>query len=165
MRTVTILLTRYSDWFSKFISLISRESYSHASISIDGEEEIFYSFNYKGFVIEKPKKRMPRTRLKGSACIRMQVSEEVYAAIEQEIRHFLDKKEIYAYSQIGVILCLFHIPYKFKNQYFCSQFVAEILSRTGAVELKKKETLYLPGQLIDGIECCFSKKQIVYDIF
>lgn len=137
MKTGTILLTRYSDWFSKFISLISRESYSHASISIDGEE-VFYSFNYKGFVIEKPKKRMPRTRLKGSACIRMQVPEEVYAVIEQEIRHFLERKEVYAYSQNGVILCLFHIPYKFKNQYFCPQFVVEILSRAGAVELKKR---------------------------
>ena len=30
---------------------------------------------------------------------------------------------------------------------FCSQFVAEVLSKPGAVKLKKKESLYLPGQL------------------
>ncbi len=32
---------------------------------------------------------------------------------------------------------------------FCSQFVAEVLSKSGAVKLKKKESLYLPGQLVD----------------
>lgn len=164
MKTVTILLTKYSDWFGRFICGISKYAYSHASISIDEEEEIFYSFNLKGFVIEKPKRKIPKTRRPGSVCIRMQVPEDTYAMIEREINQFLVKKEQYTYSQWGVVLCLLHIPHKFENRYFCSQFVAEILLRAGAIELKKKESLYLPGQLIDGIECLFSAKQIVYDI-
>lgn len=60
MKTVTILLTKYSDLFGRFISGISKYGYSHASISIDEKEEIFYSFNVKGFAIEKPKKRTPK---------------------------------------------------------------------------------------------------------
>lgn len=163
MKTVTILLTKYSDLVGRFICKISKNKYSHASISIDEEEKIFYSFNTKGFVIEKPKKRMPKKRLPGSVCIRMQVPEETYELIKREIECFLDKKEQYAYSRFGVVLCLLHIPYKFENKYFCSQFVAEILSRAGAVELKKKETLYLPGQLLDGFECLYSRKQIAYN--
>lgn len=163
MKTVTILLTRYSDLFGRFISGISRHAYSHASISIDEKEEIFYSFNMKGFVIEKPKKRTPKTRRPGSVCIRMQIPESTYALIEEEIKHFLEKKEQYTYSCLGVVLCLLHIPHKFKNQYFCSQFVAEVLARAGAIELRKKESLYLPGQLIDGMECLFGKKQLVYN--
>lgn len=164
MKTVTVLLTRYSGLFGRFICGISRHRYSHASISIDGEEEIFYSFNFKGFVIEKPKKRMPVKRIAGSVCIRMQVPEGVYAEIEEEINHFLEKKEQYIYSRWGVMLCLLHIPHKFQNRYFCSQFVAEVLTQAGAVELKKKESLYLPGQLVDGLECCYSPKQLVYDV-
>lgn len=163
MKTVTILLTSYSDLFGRFISGISRNSYSHASISIDGDEEIFYSFNKKGFVIEKPKKRRPKTRRSGSVCIRMQVPEETYSAIREEIEQFLAQKELYTYSRLGVLLCLLHIPHKFKNSYFCSQFVAEILARAGAIELKKKESLYLPGQLVDGIECLFPGRQLVYN--
>lgn len=163
MKTITILLTKYSDLFGRFICGISKNRYSHASISIDETEEIFYSFNTKGFVIEKPKKRMPKKRIPGSVCIRMQVPEETYELIAREIEGFLDKKEQYAYSRLGVVLCLLHIPYKFENKYFCSQFVAEILSRAGAIELKKKETLYLPGQLLDGFECLYSRKQIVYN--
>jgi len=163
MKTVTILLTKYSDLFGSFISVISGNGYSHASISIDGEEEIFYSFSYNGFVIEKPKKRVPKTRKPGSICIRMQVPESTYSIIQEEVDQFLMNRERYAYSRLGVVLCLLHIPHKFKNQYFCSQFVAEILSHAGAVELKKKESLYLPNQLIDGVECLFSQKQIAYN--
>lgn len=163
MKTVTILLTKYSGWFGRFICAISKNGYSHASKSIDGAEEIFYSFNYKGFVIEKPKKYIPRKRMPESACIRMQVPEETYMLIEEEISQFLARKEQYIYSRWGVILCLLHVPHKFKDRYFCSQFVAEVLAQAGAVGLKKKESLYLPGQLIDGIECLFSKKQLVYD--
>ncbi len=164
MKTVTVLLTKYSHLFGRFISGISRHKYSHASISIDGEEEIFYSFGFKGFVIEKPKKRIPETRMSGSVCIRMQVPESVFRLIEEEIHQFLEKKEQYIYSRWGVMLCLLHIPHKFQNRYFCSQFVAEILLRAGAVELRKKESLYLPGQLVDGLECLFSRKQLVYNV-
>lgn len=164
MKNVTVLLTRYSDLFGRFISAISKYGYSHASISIDEEEEIFYSFNMKGFVVEKPKKRKPKTRRHGSVCIRMQVPEDTYAAIQAEIEQFLIKREQYTYAHLGVVLCLLHIPYKFKNSYFCSQFVVEVLSKAGAIELKKKESLYLPGQLIDGIECLFSCKQFVYNV-
>lgn len=164
MKTVTILLTRYSDLFGRFISGISRYAYSHASISIDEKEEIFYSFNKKGFVIEKPKKRKSKIRSSGSLCIRMQVPESKYVLIEEEINQFLEKKEQYTYSSFGVILCLLHIPHKFKNQYFCSQFVAGILARAGAIELKKKESLYLPAQLIDEMECLFGTKQFVYNV-
>lgn len=84
--------------------------------------------------------------------------------IENEINRFLGKREQYTYSWWGVVLCLLHIPHKFENQYFCSQFVAEVLSRAGAIELKKEESLYLPGQLVDGFECLFGVKQLVYDI-
>lgn len=164
MKTVTILLTRYSGLFGRFICGISKNHYSHASISIDGAEEIFYSFNFRGFVIEKPKKYKPKARMKGSVCVRMQVPEHVFAVIEDEIGKFVEKREQYAYSRWGVILCLLHIPHKFQDRYFCSQFVAEVLLHAGAVELQKKESLYLPGQLLDQINCLFSAKQVVYDV-
>ena len=164
MKTVTILLTKYSDWFSVFLCKICRNTYSHASISIDGNEEIFYSFNYKGFVIEKPKKYAPKTRMQGSMCIRMQVPESVHKKLETELERFVNNREIFSYSTLGVILCLLHIPHKFKNSYFCSQFVAELLSSTGAAKLKKNESLYLPMHFVDRMECDHSAVQIVKNV-
>lgn len=164
MKTVTILLTKYSDWFGTFICKICKKDYSHASISIDEKEEVFYSFNYKGFIVEKPKIERPKARKQESLCIRLQVPEHIYKIIEEEINEFLLNKDFYKYSCLGVVLCLLQIPHKFKGKYFCSQFIAEILLKAGAVKLKKKESLYLPVHLIDGIECLFSQKQLIYDI-
>lgn len=165
MKTVTILLTKYMDIGSRIISMISPYGYTHASISIDENEEIFYSFNYRGFVIETPKKRYPSNRCPENAYIRLSIPEDTYEIIKQEIEGFLACKEYYTYSRIGVVLCLLQIPHKFSNKYFCSQFVAEILSHAGAIHVKKNESLYLPDQLIDGIECLFSHKQVEYQLF
>lgn len=165
MKTVTILLTKYMDIGSKIISMISPYGYTHASISIDEEEEIFYSFNYRGFVTETPKKKYPSNRCPENAYIRLSVPEETYEIIKQEISYFLTCKEYYTYSRIGVVLCLLQIPHKFSNKYFCSQFVAEILSHAGAIQVKKNASLYLPDQLIDGMECLFSHKQVEYQMF
>ena len=164
MQPVTILLTRYSDLFGLFLCKICRNAYSHASISIDEKEEVFYSFNYKGFVVEKPKKYSPKTRLSGSMCIRMQVPETVHKKIKEELEWFAQHKELYTYSAIGVILCLLRIPHKFKNSYFCSQFVAEVLSVSGAVHFKKSESLYLPVHFVDHMDCKYSQKQIVRNV-
>lgn len=72
--------------------MISKNGYSHASISIDSKEEIFYSFNFKGFVIEKPKKCFPKKRLPGSVCIRIQVPKSTYMLVKEEIQQFLEKR-------------------------------------------------------------------------
>lgn len=163
-KTVTILLTKYTDLFSRFISIISKNGYSHASISVDGDEEIFYSFSYKGFVVEKPKTKKSKRRTRESICIRMQVSEKAYSIIREEIKGFLMNQSKFGYAKIGIILCMLHIPYKFKNKYFCSQFVAEILSRVEEVTLRKKESLYLPNHFLSETECVFPNKQLIHNV-
>lgn len=163
-RTVDILLTKYTDLFSRLISLISKNGYSHASISIDEKMETFYSFSYKGFVIEQPRTKKTRKRTKESICIRMEVSEKTYSAIKDEIDYFRINQSKFSYSKMGIVLCMLHIPYKFKNKYFCSQFVAEVLSQADTIILKKKESLYLPNHFLDEMECVFPNKQLLYNM-
>jgi len=43
-----------------------------------------------------------------------------------------------------LMLCMLRIPYYRENNYFCSQFVSELLTVTGAVQLQKQPSLYLP---------------------
>ncbi len=153
IRQITLLLTRHHDPFSNYICWASRSEYSHASLSIDPEENEFYSFNRKGFVVEYPKDRKRKCE---SMSIRISVSEEVYGRLQKEIEHFLEKRKSYHYALLGAFCCSIHIPVKFKNGYFCSQFVAEILERAGVAALKKKKSeLYLPNHLIDGLEYHF----------
>ena len=102
--------------------------------------------------------------MQGSMCIRMQVPESVHKKLENELERFTNHREQFNYSTLGVILCLLRIPHKFKNSYFCSQFVAEMLSSTGAAKLKKSESLYLPMHFVDSIECRYSAKQLVTNV-
>ena len=124
---VTILLTKYGDPFSKFVKLMSRSRFSHASISLDPEENLFYSFNLKGFVEERWNGRRTKYLLPGKAYIHLYVTEEVYNKLKFEIERFKNRKSELSYSVIGTILCLFRIPRAFKKQYFCSRFIAEVL--------------------------------------
>ena len=59
----------------------------------------------------------------------------------------------YHYNYVGVALCLLHLPFRWRNRYFCSQFVAELLSASGAVSMRKAPSLYLPNHFpaeLDG---------------
>ncbi|MBQ9701247.1 MAG: hypothetical protein IJV71_11595 [Lachnospiraceae bacterium] len=167
MKTVTILLTKYSDWLGRFISKINKNGeagYSHASICLDEDDETFYSFNAKGFAIEKPKERTPRLRMPGSLAIRFQVPEHIHQKMQELIDRFVAAREQYTYSGRGVFLCLLHIPHKFEKRYFCSQFVAEVLERAGAAKLNRRKSLFLPNHFLKDIEALFSKKQLAYNV-
>ncbi len=167
MKTVTILLTKYSDIMGRFISKLSKNGeagYSHASICLDDNDETFYSFNMKGFAVEKPKERTPRLRMPGSLAIRFQVPEHVHAKLQELVKKFEEAKEQYSYSSKGVLLGLLHIPHKFEKKYFCSQFVAEILEKAGAVKLNRRKSLFMPNHFLKDIECLFSKRQIAYNV-
>lgn len=164
MKNVAVLLTKYTDFMSRFVCMLTRGIYSHASISIDEKEEEFYSFNFKGFVREYPKSKVSRKREKRSVILRFQIPESSYQIIESEISYFQRNRKYFHYSRIGVIFCLLHIPHKFCNRYFCSQFIAEVLERASMVELQRKESLYFPSQLFEIIRKSSLVKSIEYNV-
>ncbi|MGL5977445.1 MAG: hypothetical protein ACRCZJ_00405 [Erysipelotrichaceae bacterium] len=165
MKKVTILLTSYNDIVSNFVSYISNWGFSHASISIDPEGDYFYSFNYKGFVVEKPRLRSPKSRKKESVAYVLYVDDETYNKLEAALAEFLNNPHSFNYSRIGVALCFLHIPHKFNKKYFCSQFVAEVLRQSGTMELQKHESLYLPNQFVAELEEAPHLDEIIPDYF
>lgn len=160
-RIITVLLTRYYSAFSSFIYYNSGRGYTHASISLDDENEYFYSFNLKGFRKEYPKKHKQRSGR--SISYKLEVSKEDFARIKLRIEEMEREKENLYYSKIGVFLCLLHIPYKRKNHYFCSQFVAEMLQLSDGVLMKKHTSLYLPNQLPLELASLKCLREIVYN--
>ena len=148
MRTVTISLTKYTDFLGRLIRGIDQSGYSHASISIDGKEEIFYSFNYKGFAIEKPKKYWSKKKESGTLHIRLQVRQREFDRLKKEIDYFIAHRQDYKFSNWGVVLCVLGIPHKFNQYYFCSQFVAEMLRRSGIAKVKKHSSTTLPNHFM-----------------
>ena len=47
MKEVTILWTRYSDWISSLVYHLAGCGYTHASLGLEEEQGIYYSFNYR----------------------------------------------------------------------------------------------------------------------
>lgn len=146
-KKINILLVRYPDKTSTLLRFFTRNTYTHASIGIDGADGKFYSLVTNGFRIEKP---YAHQTFKGKdipcKLYSIDVSPKVYGKIKRLIAEHLQVSKAYKYSYLGVLLCLLRIPIKRKNRYFCSQFVSEVLSC--AVNIKKSSALYLPDDFM-----------------
>lgn len=147
MKKITVLLTKYSDWNSSLIFYLTGRKYTHASLGIDGT---YYSFNYKGF--HKETTAFHRKHgVKQSLLYEVSVPDVSYQYICNQVQYFEQHKELFHYNVLGVVLCFFHIPFNRKEHYFCSQFVAEMLKKSGAVALKKRAELYFPNHLLQEL--------------
>lgn len=146
MKTITILLTTYSDWTSFLIHHLVRQRYTHVSISLGGVDEEYYSFNYHGFCTETCE-RHRRRGVTESLAYELEISDEAWHNMTARIEEFRANRQDYHYTRLGVLLCFLHIPIRLKGRYFCSQFVAEVLQESGAVTLSHRPTLCLPNHL------------------
>ena len=143
MKTISIVLTNYPSHLSSFMETVYGYEYTHASICLDAMNEKMYSFNYKGFCMETVSK-YKRHGVEKSISFQLQVTDAAFERLQNKIEQFVENREDFCYSSIGVVFCFVHIPFKRKKHYFCSQFVAEILAESGALKLKRRPSLYLP---------------------
>lgn len=157
-RKVYILLTKFPDNGSKAIRFITKFQYTHASVGLDEDMNTFYSFVCKGFIVEKIT-RYIRPDWEPLPCLlyELDVSEEVYQSVKERLNRFVENKKAMHYTRLGLLLCLFHIPCRIKNHYFCSQFVAEVLNDGKAACLQKDSALYLPKDFrkLQGVKVKF----------
>lgn len=154
-KTISVLLTRYTDPFSKIMRVITRCRYTHASIGIGDAYTEFFSFNTKrGFCIEN---LIRKKRDADCMLYQLRVDEESYLFIQNRIQDFINCKQPYTYSYLGLLLCLLHIPHRSTSSYFCSQFVSELLQLSGAMKLKRPPSLYLPKHFFEepGLQFCY----------
>lgn len=162
MKDIFILLTRTSTPFSKAIRLITQCDYTHASLGLYENSSEFFSFGRKdaytlpttaGFIEENLSEGI-LYRNRNSPCVlyRLSVSKEAYDKIEEQIKLFEMHSKQYRYSFLGTILCYFSVPHNIKNKYFCSQFVAEILSSSQALQIDKSPSIYHPSDFLKETE-------------
>lgn len=145
MHQIFILLTQYSDRISTIVCHIGGQGFTHSSIALEEDEHTYYSFNYGGFAIETIENHR-RRGVKHSRRIRLQVSDEAYLQIKNRLQEMQEHRDEYCYTRLGILCCILHLLFYWKDHYFCSQFVAELLRESGAVPLKQHPSLYLPNQ-------------------
>ncbi|MGN0662274.1 MAG: hypothetical protein ACI4LE_03915 [Faecalibacterium sp.] len=144
MKTITILLTRYSDCGSSLLYYLTGRSYTHASLGLEEEPGTYYSFNYRGFCVETLEKHR-RRGVDRSVSYELSVPDGAYETLRARLGEFKAHRDGLRYTRLGVLLCLLHIPLRREGYYFCSQFVAEMLQSSGACPLYRAAELYQPN--------------------
>ena len=154
MKKVYIMLTRTQSIVSKIVYFFTRASYTHASLVFDkGFNEIYSSTRKNGVTLfpAGPAREyldrgfFARHGKTPCAVYEFEVTEEVYDKLYAETMSFINNSDCYKFNVWGLVSCKFGIPLYRKNKYFCSQFVAEILSRCDAVPLPKETGLMRPS--------------------
>lgn len=156
MRTIYMLFSRSDSVPSRVIHLFAGGEYTHVSLGLDTPYGPFYTFARKyprfpvpgGIVQEVPGRGFfglhPNTR----CCLfTLKVSGQVHRALRERLEEMYRQRERYHYSVLGTVTAYFHIPLRRRRHYFCSQFVAEALSRCGAMALDKDPALVRPMDL------------------
>ena len=147
-RKIYVLLTQFRDFSAKAIKFFSNCNYTHASIGLEEDMDKFYSFKLKGFKVESVTRYLKGNHQPFKCCLyELEVLESVYNKIKETIQGFLSNKENLNYSSLGLVLCFLHIPFKRKNHYFCSQFVAKVLKDSSVLKTKRPSSLFLPKHL------------------
>lgn len=167
MKKIYLLLTRTGTNFSTMIYKVTGYEYTHASISLDKNLNKLYSFGRRnmllpfiaGFVREDLNAGVFK-KYNDTKCIvyEIDVSTEVYENIEKIIRRFEKDKHSYKYNFLGLLFILFNIPYEREKHFLCSQFVAYVLDKSGAVKLNREFTTIKPRDLMNIVN-----KKLVYN--
>lgn len=150
---VYILLTDTGTLFTTLIKRYTKAPYNHASISFNKELTDMYSFGRKkpnnpltgGFVKEDvitgTYSKFPET-----SCViyQLEVTPRQVTKMRRVLDVFIKNGEKFIYNILGVLGVSINEPIEFSNSYFCSQFVAEILNRSGIRLWDKLPALITP---------------------
>ncbi len=169
MRTIYVVLTKSDTYLSRFIHVITRASYTHASMSFEDKLQPLYSFSRFQAFPPLPAGLHNESLDVGffekyshipCAVYKIEVSEETYEKAKTEVETMLENADHYRFSILGLMLCGFHIPLTRKRHYFCSQFVSHILETANVIELPRRPSLMRPSDYtkIDCLECIFEGK-------
>lgn len=167
MKTIYILLTRSQTSISKLIYLVTGGApFTHVSLAFDDELSTLYSSARKnGYTIlpsgpcqEHLNKGIFKIQ-KGIPCAlyALEVPDEAYERAKRRTAHMVAHQDFYRYNTLGAILCAMNISWDRRRHFFCSQFVGEILQKSGAVDLPKTASLMTPCDYreLPGMRCLY----------
>lgn len=152
MYPVYIILTDADSPMAKMIKRYTGQPYAHALISFNEDLEPAYSFGCTsikplkfGFISKGEEDPFRNEEKAAYVVYAMYVTKSQYVKIQKRIQWFIDNKDKLDYAWGGLAFFGLQIPKQFKNQYFCSQFVMQIIGE--AVPLSKDPSLWSPGDI------------------
>lgn len=153
IHNIYLLFSHSGSMFSRLINAYTGDAFTHISIALDEELKEVYSFGrlhpynpfLAGFVKEDIENgtfnRFPNTFC---SLYSLKIDQREKDSIISEIERFKSESYKYHYNFLGLFTALFNIPLSRNYNYFCSQFVSEVLLKSGIQITDKSPGLTAP---------------------
>lgn len=166
MKTLYLFLTRSGTLLSNLVYHLTGAQYTHVSLAFDEDLSTLYSSTRKNGYTMFPAGPSREYLNRGvflqrenipCALYALEVSEEAYARARRRAEHMMNHGHLYRFNSLGLLLCWLHIRWQRRRHYFCSQFVSEVLEKSGAMELPKHSTLMHPNDYtrLEELRCVY----------
>lgn len=152
-RYIYLLLTRSNTFFSKAMYRVTKDEFTHISLSLDDDLDTMYSFCRRypdlplpaGFTTESIYRGFYKKNFTIPCCLyRLEVSDDKYQQLLSALEQLMEKSEELKYDVLGTMLCHFDIEHERENYRYCSWFVAEALGNLNLMEFEKHYSLVRP---------------------
>ncbi len=142
-KKIYIVLSQTGTILSRLLKLITGKKYNHASITFEDDAKVLYSFGrinaynpfWGGFVQESPEfgtfKRFHKT---DALILSLEVPPEKYDEMKSGVEEMYQNRKNYHYNYKGLFLGIFRKAVKRDTHFYCSEFVAYVLTKYGIVE-------------------------------
>ncbi len=165
MKKIYLLLSRTRSVLSRTIYIMTGEPYTHVAIAFDRSLQELYSssrWNGKDLFPSGPCQEYLQRgfyALSNTPCLlcELSVDDHIHEQARAEVQRIVTQKEQYHYSVLGLPFCFLGIPMQREGYFFCSQFVGEILERSGALTLPRDSSLLKPSDYcrLPQLKPCF----------
>lgn len=158
MKKAYILFTDTSSVLSKCIKLHTKKTYNHASISFTPDLNEVFSFGRKKpwnpFIGGFSEEDVSTGLFKQANCLlySLTVTDKEFLKMKQYVEEVKSEKELYTYNLIGLVGVANQISIEREHAFFCSQFVATVLNKSGYIYFEKPLSLVTPTDLEDTLD-------------
>lgn len=142
MKTLYIFLTRSGTLLSNLVYSLTGAQYTHISLAFDEDLSTLYSSTRKNGYTMFPAGPSQEYLNRGVFLMRenipcalyaLEVTDEAYTRAKRRTQHMMHHGELYRFNSLGLLLCWMHIRWQRRRHYFCSQFVSEVLQKSGTL--------------------------------
>lgn len=156
MKKISVCLTFSGTLYARAIRWFTKDKYSHVSLALEDEKDIWYSMGRKGknkfwvvrFQEENVRERFlewfPNTEV---MILEREIPDELYYKIQVILDNY--SEETTKYNYLGILGVTINKGIEQKNRYFCSELVANILQEAELLDIDRPPVLTKPMDFLD----------------
>lgn len=156
-KKIYLVFSQTNTILARVIKIITKNEFSHVSISFNKDCKVMYSFGrkydcnpfYGIFKIENINSGLFKKTDAKIAIYELEVSDRIYKNIKENIKKI--EKDNKGYNIFGLILAIFDFRIK-RRKYYCSEFVYKVLSEDNVRIIRKTNRSIRPKYISDNID-------------